>query len=63
MPRLVRPRDISVRALLTVWSLCQGLALTATVGLQFPLERAAYQTNEAIDLAVVRSDAAALKLE
>jgi len=60
MAGLVRPRGTFAHAVLIAWGLGQGLTLAATLELRFPLGRVAYQTNETIDLAVVRSDAAAL---
>ncbi|HUT33213.1 MAG TPA: PQQ-binding-like beta-propeller repeat protein [Planctomycetota bacterium] len=60
MPGAVRPRATLAYAVVIVWGLGQGLTLAATLELRFPLGRAAYQTNETIDLAAVRSDAAAL---
>ncbi len=42
------------------WAVLAATAQAATVEIQMPLKRTAYQTNERIDLAVVRSDAQAL---
>ena len=56
MPRSTPPAALLLAALLVV----SLPASAAQVTLVMPLNRTAYQTNETIDLSVVRSDAQAL---